>query len=63
MEIPTHGGKIFIALLSEAVADVEEGDVLTFQFVEPPGDVKPKKAAKHAEAALKGKRMVDRFHR
>jgi len=39
---------------------------VAFQYVEPAGDVKPKKAAKHAEASLKGKgkrSLGDRFHR
>lgn len=36
---------------------------VAFQYVQPPGDVKPKKAAKLAQKALKGKRSLrDRFH-
>ncbi len=35
---------------------------VAFQYFEPPGDHKPKKAAKHAQDALKGKRFRDRYH-
>ena len=34
MEIPTHGGEINIALLSEAVANIEHGDILALDFIE-----------------------------
>ena len=35
---------------------------VTMQFVEPPGDVKPKKAAKKAAADLANRSLRDRFH-
>jgi hypothetical protein len=34
MEIPTHGGKIYIALLSEAIADIEHGYFLALNLIE-----------------------------
>ena len=34
MEIPTHGGKINIALLSEAIADIEHGYFSAFNLIE-----------------------------
>ena len=34
MEIPTHGGEINIALHSEAVANIEHGDILALDFIE-----------------------------
>ena len=35
---------------------------IAIQYVEPPGDIKPKKAAKKAAAELENKSLRDRFH-